>query len=294
MRARRDSSVCQVGARGGPRSTYAFFLCTLATTWLAWSPAALAGAEPHLLLFALGGIAPSLWGIALTHLEGNRQERRDFWRRVLDPRRIPVRWLLVIVLLNPLVMATSIALGVAGGAEPPSFEFLSDMLSQPRQLAQLLLVLLVGGPLAEELGWRGYALDRLQSRLSAFASSLILGVVAVLWHLPLFFMPGTAQGEMGFATLPFLAWVGSTFAGNILLTWVYNNSRRSTLSAILLHFMGNLTFTIAAGLGHALPGPFAVIDALLQMLVAVAVVSVWGPARMSRRQAHGAPSRGTR
>ncbi len=44
------------------------------------------------------------------------------------------------------------------------------------------------GPLSEELGWRGYALDALQARWSAAASSLVVGLAWSLWHLPLFFI----------------------------------------------------------------------------------------------------------
>jgi CAAX protease family protein len=46
----------------------------------------------------------------------------------------------------------------------------------------------VHGPFPAELGWRGYVLDRLQSRWNVVVSSLILGAIWALWHLPLFFI----------------------------------------------------------------------------------------------------------
>ena len=66
-------------------------------------------------------------------------------------------------------------------------------------LAQLgsFLPLLIIGPLSEEIGWRGYALERLQTRWNALTSSLIVGLVWALWHLPLFMMVGTSQYEFG-------------------------------------------------------------------------------------------------
>ena len=45
-------------------------------------------------------------------------------------------------------------------------------------------------PLPEEIGWRGYLLDRLQERWNALTASLVLGLVCWTWHLPLFVLPG--------------------------------------------------------------------------------------------------------
>jgi uncharacterized protein len=62
----------------------------------------------------------------------------------------------------------------------------------------MLLLLEAAG---EEIGWRGYALRGLQANLSALASTLIIGVVWALWHLPLFFIVGLPQTLLPFAPL---------------------------------------------------------------------------------------------
>jgi hypothetical protein len=85
------------GRRGAAR----FFALTLASTWAAWLPAALGGSRPNPVLFALGGVAPSFWGVVLTRRECDSAEWRDYWRRALDPRRVPLGWFLVVVLLYP-------------------------------------------------------------------------------------------------------------------------------------------------------------------------------------------------
>jgi membrane protease YdiL (CAAX protease family) len=49
--------------------------------------------------------------------------------------------------------------------------------------------LVVGGALGEELGWRGFALPRMQAKRSALTVSLILGGIWASWHLP-FYLSG--------------------------------------------------------------------------------------------------------
>lgn len=98
-----------------------------------------------------------------------------------------------------------------------------------------LYMLILGGTLQEEYGWRGYLLDALQSRLAPLWASLTLGVVWTLWHVPLFFMIGTGQRN-----LPFWAYGLAVMAYTILITWVYNGSSRNLWSAFLMHTMFNV------------------------------------------------------
>ena len=84
-------------------SPWAFFALTYALTWLFWIPAALTGRSigefPVTLLIALGGICPAVCGISLTRLTRDKAGWRDYWRRVIDFRRIGARWYAVIFLL---------------------------------------------------------------------------------------------------------------------------------------------------------------------------------------------------
>lgn len=100
-------------------------------------------------------------------------------------------------------------------------------------------MLVLGGTLQEEYGWRGYLLDALQSRLSPLLASLSLGVLWVMWHIPLFFMAGTGQ-----ANLSFWAYGLAVMAYTILMTWVYNGSSRNLWSAFLMHTMFNVMFVM--------------------------------------------------
>jgi membrane protease YdiL (CAAX protease family) len=122
----------------------------------------------------------------------------------------------------------------------------------------------------------------LQANRTALVASLLLGVVWVVWHFPLFLMEGTSQGALGFGTAAFWLWSIQVMALSIIFTWVYNNTSRSTLSAVLLHLMDNTTFSLMTDIGESLPLQTEVIRTLLYILVAMIVVVGWGAKTMVR------------
>jgi membrane protease YdiL (CAAX protease family) len=71
---------------------------------------------------------------------------------------------------------------------------------------------------------------------NALTSSLILGAAWTVWHLPLFFIQGSYQHSLGLGTVRFWLYMMDKVPQSVLMTWIYNNNRRSTLSAILFHF----------------------------------------------------------
>jgi len=266
-------------------TVWTFFAATYALSWLIWLPAAVLHSDPPNLAFiALGAFVPSTMGILFIYLARDRAGRRDFWRRVIDVRRIGWRWGAVIVLIFPLAYALSgVMFTLLGGDLPPLKEILAQ-LANPALLAELVLANLIISGLSEELGWRGFALDQLQAKRSALAASLILGSLHALWHTPLFLIPGISQGEMGLFSLDWLLFMLMVPLGAVVMTWVYNNTQRSILSAILLHFFQNFSLNLVAGLHEALPtGYWALFAATLGLLV-LAIVAGWGGATLTRRQ----------
>jgi membrane protease YdiL (CAAX protease family) len=161
---------------------------------------------------------------------------------------------------------------------------------QPLSIISYLLFLFVFGPLPEELGWSGYALDGLQSKRSALMASLIIGFVWAVWHLPLFFMEGTFQSEqIGFATPAFWWYMLPTLPISVLDTWIYNNANRSTLSAVLLHFMVNVSGELIGLSQHA-----RFCQAGLIFIVTAAIVVIWGPKTLMRQPTDQATQRADR
>ncbi|HEX7557419.1 MAG TPA: CPBP family intramembrane glutamic endopeptidase, partial [Leptolinea sp.] len=149
-------------------------------------------------------------------------------------------------------------------------------------LAQLgsFLPLLFLGPLSEEIGWRGYALERLQNRWNALTSSLIIGLVWALWHLPLFMIVGTSQHELG---VPFIGFLIELTASSILYTCLYNNTNKSLWSAILLHWLYTYPAQVLSS-GIIRSPLYNGLEYLPYVIMAFIVVLIWKPQTLSRPQ----------
>jgi membrane protease YdiL (CAAX protease family) len=89
--------------------------------------------------------------------------------------------------------------------------------------------------LGEELGWRGFALPRLQARFGALVASLMVGLLWWAWHLPEI-LAGPSQGlsPQQIASLEFRD-LAIDLAASILMAWVYNNTRGSLFLVALFH-----------------------------------------------------------
>ena len=217
-----------------------FFGTTYAITWGFWL-AAIALEVPFdsaagLVLLLVGLTGPGIAGIGFVYLVYDERGRMDFWNRLKQVRRIGVKWFLVILLVPVAVtlVATVVAV-LVGGPGATWGEGVQAFGANPLAIVPALFFATLP-PILEELGWRGYALDRLQLHSSALIASLILGIVWAVWHLPLFFIEGSFQAEaVGFGTTGFWLFMIGIVALSVVFTWVYNNTSRSIIAIILLH-----------------------------------------------------------
>ena len=127
--------------------------------------------------------------------------------------------------------------GGAGADFDALLAFRKNMIS----IFPFTLFILIFGPVPEELAWRGYALNELEKRLDPFTASIILGIYWAVWHLPLFFIDGSYQHGLGVGTLQSWLFILDKLPNTFLITWIFNKTDRSTIAAILFHFMMNFT-----------------------------------------------------
>ena len=92
----------------------------------------------------------------------------------------------------------------------------------------------------EELGWRGYALPRLLKSKNALISSLILGIIWAIWHFPFWTISPRDGAPEPFYIFYITGTLGA-IAMAIILTWIFNNTKKSILFTTLCHASFNAT-----------------------------------------------------
>jgi membrane protease YdiL (CAAX protease family) len=254
--------------------TWGFVLFSHGWTWAFWSVPILAGwpafEQPGIAFLLLGGAGVPVGGVAMTyHVEG-RQGLQDLRDRLLDTDRITWRWALLVggLWLGLAIVAAGLA-ALLGDGQPLALAAELTTAGPGELLLSLVAILLIG-PLPEEVGWRGYWLDRLQRRYSALTSSLVLGVAWAAWHAPLFVMVGYFS-RWDFDPQP-TQFAVAILLGAVLYTWVYNNTERSLLAMVGLHFAGNAT-----GQFLDLSATAQQVELIVTAALVVVVVGHWGP-----------------
>ncbi len=218
-----------------------YFAITFAGTWLLMLPIVLAqnglGLLPFTLpdillavLFILGTfMGPTVAAFLVTAATSGRAGTRRLLQRYVQ-WRVGARWYLV-VLAGPIVMIV-VGLSAWLGLAPLVALAQQWQLIFNVYLAKALALVLFPA-LAEEPGWRGVALARLQQRFGPVLGSSILGSLHALWHLPIFFIAAFATGPLTIDL--FVTFILEGIAATIFYTWIFNNTGGSLLIIILLH-----------------------------------------------------------
>jgi membrane protease YdiL (CAAX protease family) len=136
----------------------------------------------------------------------------------------------------------------------------------------------------EEVGWRGFALPRLQKRWNALISTLLLFGIWAAFHIPFFLY----RFPFGLGNL--VGFLLGLCAGAIWLTYLYNSTGGSVLITMVWHSLFNVVNAIAL---IALP-PAAAVMSVLAVLLGIAALVIGKPTRLSSARAtvatRGAPT----
>lgn len=258
------------------QNVFLFFVFCYGLSWAFWVPAVFFDQDTNafsIKLFIYAGIlGPFLASVSLLFLAEEKPERKKYWERLADFRRIRLTWYPLIFGIYPLLFIIALLIDADLFGHAQQFDIAVRLFDSPKSILPYSFSVLLLGPLPEELGWRGYALPRLQERYNAFYASLILGCGWTVWHLPLFFIEGSYHNMLGFGSSSYWIFCATAVLTSVLFTWIYNNNNQSTLSAVLFHFVLNYTlilFRISESVER--------IQLILLVFFTVWVVLIWTP-----------------
>lgn len=253
--------------RPRPPPLLKFLALTFVWSWTFWGLGAAARVQlPGLsmgLMFA-GSFGPSMAAVAVVANSSGRAGLRSWAARCLN-WRIGWGWWAFAVLFPLVVMLGAAGLHLALGGKLPDSPATGHLLLA---VVNFFAVLLLGGPLGEELGWRGYALPTMQKRMGWRLSSLWLGLVWGAWHLPLFFIDGTSQ-----ALIPLWLFLLSVVGMSVLFAWVVHHTHGSVLVVLVLHTSVNFWPSVVPVLPNATGyQPYAIVVVLLTVTALVLLI----------------------
>lgn len=206
-----------------------YFVLTFAISWACTFAVAARHIFRHeslpkltgVLMFPAMLLGPSFTGILLTSLLHGKASLRNLFSRMAR-LRIPGRWYATL-LIPPILIFTVLTLLrlFASSAYSPNLFWLGLFFAVPAGFL-------------EEIGWMGYAFPEMTVKKSFFSSSILLGLLWSLWHLPVinFLGVATPHGDYWFAF--FLAFSTAMTAMRVIICWIYTNTK-SVLVAQLLH-----------------------------------------------------------
>ena len=228
----------------------AYFVIAFAGTWVLLLPFALSRGVNGLgiLPFRLPDIAliiafivataagPALASLSVTAITSGRAGMGLLLRRCVQ-WRVGIGWYLIAIFGFSLIYL--VGYSVFLGVNLPLALLVQWLLLFTVFLPQAVFIILTGS-FAEELGWRGFALPRLQQRYGPVLGTIILGTLHGLWHLPAFFT--RLLGPFG---LPYYAgFLFAAIASTFVFTWIFNHTKGSVLLATLTHGCSNASTNV--------------------------------------------------
>ncbi|TCO75242.1 CPBP family intramembrane glutamic endopeptidase [Marinisporobacter balticus] len=174
----------------------------------------------QLLLF-VGGSGPIVAAyVAIAHTK-DEGDQKEFHSRVLKVK-VNYKWHLMVVLTPVVLGGVAVAIGYFCDNQSLVYNPIEPFYLY---IPAFLNSIIAGG--IEEFGWRGVVLPELLKKYNAMIATVILGVIWALWHLPLFYIPGTGQFEYSF-----IIFILSCIGISGFLTWIYVNTKSIFLCVV--------------------------------------------------------------
>jgi membrane protease YdiL (CAAX protease family) len=219
-----------------------FVVLVLVWTWLILGVPALLGYHYDDLgikiAYLLAGASPSLFGLFFVFQTKNSKYRKTFIRRIFSLGNANGKMIGFVLVFVPSVTFVAALINRVISGEPFDFSVIGEHFQNIPGLLVFILFSIIFGPLAEEIGWRGYLSDQWKNKGILFYG-LGIGFIWTIWHLPMFLIVGTYQNSLlAQGVLAVSCFVISTISYGVLLGHLAVLSN-SILLAIIFHFSIN-------------------------------------------------------
>ena len=203
-------------------SVIAFVLLTFATTWALWIAASALSPDNLAIASLPGTIMPAAVALWLARRESKRS-LRDLVARLFKWRVSAWYYVFALTFMAAVKLLAAFFYRLKTGGWPPF---------GTTSLLVLLVAVLLSTPVqaGEEIGWRGFLLQRLAERMGFAWASLLVGLIWAAWHLPMFFIRG---GDMVGLSFPVYALMVTALS--VALAWLYSRTSGSLLLTMIMH-----------------------------------------------------------
>jgi membrane protease YdiL (CAAX protease family) len=229
------NALCRLVAR---RPIGSFLLLAYGWSWLFWVPRVLLyrreGVAFPAFALTIGAYGPTVAALLVTALVDGRHGSSALLRKYIA-WRVGIWWYGAALFALWVPTIGVMGIHMLRGGSLGAFD-VSGLASLPLLIATAL----PNGPLAEELGWRGFLLSRVAARMSLWRASVLVGVAWTFWHAPLFYAPaGTFISGAAVTPAAVAIYLALVTGLSFLIAWVWRHTNGSVLLAILMHLAIN-------------------------------------------------------
>jgi len=219
-----------------------FVIVTVIWTWSVLAVPIICGFEFENTVtkaaYILAGASPSVIGLIFSFISKDRLYISSLIKRIITIGNASAKHVLIVLFMVPTMTLISAYTSFLFTSVYPDF-------SAIRTYGFIGLIIFAGfsfifGPLAEEIGWRGYLLDCWKDKgIVVYGAGI--GLIWTIWHLPMFFIDGTYQNSLFLqGSIPVLCVALSTTALGVIIGYI-TKITNSVLLATLFHFTINFT-----------------------------------------------------
>ena len=213
----------------------------------------------------LGGFGPFVSAFLLTYLNEKSEGVKNLWKQFWN-MNIGKKWIGIAFLLFPAIMVSDLLIAIIVEQSIPEILYITEPWMY---LIIFIRIFFVGGAFNEEFGWRGYVIDRFQVKWNAVVSSVILGVIWSVWHIPLFLTIGRIQHGQNF-----ILYIMMVMLFSILFTWIYNNTNKNILAMVIFHTVINFC-TVLFPIQDTATG--LIYYGIILLIITLTIIKIYGP-----------------